>query len=365
MRLDLYVGRRYAVNFLIAFGAFFAVLVALDAIEQGREFETTGIGYGGALGLAALHVPASVYRVSPIVAIIASLWLFRRLARGSELIVARAGGMSGLRILVAPVIAALLIGIAMVTVLNPIVAATKTQYGISTARLGNPTDRALAVGPDGLWLREGTAEGQTVIHAEGSSNDGTRLSGLTVFVFDTARRIIMRITAERAELGDGSWTLYGTKRWDLSGSRNPERSAELDDRLTLDSNLTPKQITEGFGDPDEIAIWDLPAFIDRIEGAGFSALRYRVYLQMEIAKPVLLVAMVLIGAGFAMRHSRFGRTGMMMLLAIISGFALYLLRNFTQILGENGEIPVILAAWVPPVAALLMALGLLLHMEDG
>ncbi|HAW48691.1 MAG TPA: LPS export ABC transporter permease LptG, partial [Roseovarius sp.] len=40
-------------------------------------------------------------------------------------------------------------------------------------------------------------------------------------------------------------------------------------------------------------------------------------------------------------------------------------RNFAQILGENGQIPVALAAWVPPVAALFLAVGLILHLEDG
>jgi lipopolysaccharide export system permease protein len=40
-------------------------------------------------------------------------------------------------------------------------------------------------------------------------------------------------------------------------------------------------------------------------------------------------------------------------------------RNFAQILGENGQIPVMLAAWGPPVATLLLPLGLLLHLEDG
>jgi lipopolysaccharide export system permease protein len=47
------------------------------------------------------------------------------------------------------------------------------------------------------------------------------------------------------------------------------------------------------------------------------------------------------------------------------GFGIYFVRNFAQILGENGQIPVSLAAWAPPVAAILMALGLLLHLEDG
>jgi len=53
------------------------------------------------------------------------------------------------------------------------------------------------------------------------------------------------------------------------------------------------------------------------------------------------------------------------LLALALGFSLFFIRNFAQILGENGQIPVLLAAWGPPVAALLLPLGLLLHLEDG
>ena len=87
--------------------------------------------------------------------------------------------------------------------------------------------------------------------------------------------------------------------------------------------------------------------------------------KQELALPLLLAAMVLVGAGFTMRHARSGRTGIMVLLAIISGFAIFLLRNFAQVLGENGQIPPMLAAWIPPVAAVLLSLTLLLHLEDG
>ena len=68
-------------------------------------------------------------------------------------------------------------------------------------------------------------------------------------------------------------------------------------------------------------------------------------------KILLLVAMVLVAAGFTMRHTRFGRTGVMVLMALGLGFALYFVRNFAQVLGENGQIPPLLAAWGPPSAA--------------
>ena len=41
-------------------------------------------------------------------------------------------------------------------------------------------------------------------------------------------------------------------------------------------------------------------------------------------------------------------------------------KNMTAaVLGENGQIPVLMTAWIPPMTAALFALSLLLHLEDG
>ena len=97
----------------------------------------------------------------------------------------------------------------------------------------------------------------------------------------------------------------------------------------------------------------------------FSPRRHKVWLQTELARPLFLIAMVLVASAFTMRHTRSGGTGIAVLSAVLLGFGLYFIRSFAQILGENGQIPVFLAAWAPPVAAIMLALGLLLHREDG
>jgi lipopolysaccharide export system permease protein len=55
----------------------------------------------------------------------------------------------------------------------------------------------------------------------------------------------------------------------------------------------------------------------------------------------------------------------MILLAVLAGFSLYFIKDLAETMGANGEIPLYVAAWTPEVSAILMALGLLLHLEDG
>jgi lipopolysaccharide export system permease protein len=176
---------------------------------------------------------------------------------------------------------------------------------------------------------------------------------------------VTRTEAATARLEPGAWVLDGARQWDLTAANPGQTAGPEGYGLRLPSDLTADTIRDSFGAAQAVAIWDLPAFIAGLERAGFTARAYKVWYQMELALPLLLAAMVLVAAGFTMRHARSGGTGRMVMLALAAGFFIFFLRNFAQVLGENGQIPILMAAWTPPVAASLMALGLLLHLEDG
>jgi lipopolysaccharide export system permease protein len=365
MTLHLYVARRFLGMVGRVFLVFFGLMLLIDTVEQLRRFSGRGAGIGDALRLALANVPESLYRALPLVVVLASVALFLAFARSSELVAMRAAGRSGLRFLAAPVVAALGVGALMVAVLNPLVAATTRSYERLSAEFGGNGGSTLSVADTGLWLRQGGAEGQTVIQARRTTPDGTGLFDVTFLSFGPGGEPLRRVEATSARLEPGAWVLTGAKTWDL-GQTNPElgaRTAAEGERVPTD--LTPARILDSFGTPATVPVWDLPQFIADLERAGFSATAYRLWLQSELALPLLLAGMVLIAAGFTMRHSRLGRTGPLVLAAVLAGFALFFLRNFAQSLGENGIIPVPLAAWSPPVIAILLPLGLLLHVEEG
>ena len=366
MTLHLYFGRRFLKSVFSVLFIFFAVLMLIGLIEQIRRFGGNDeAGFGTLLVLAILSVPASLYRILPLIMILATLALFLGLARSSELVVTRAAGRSALVSLIAPLLLSVLIGVLAVAAVNPIVAATQKQYETVSARLSGEGS-TLSVSEEGLWLRQGSRDGQTVIHSARSNLDGTMLFDVTFLGYSSEGLPTYRIEADEAELVPGAWDIRNAKEWRFdTGAVIPEVDSFETEKMSLASNLTRSQILDSFGTPSAIPIWELPGFIARLEAAGFSARNHRTFFHMELALPVLLAAMVLVGAGFTMRHTRFGRTGIMVLAALGLGFTLYFIRNFAAILGENGQIPVVLAAWGPPVAAFLLPLGLLLHLEDG
>ena len=364
MILHLYIARRFLRAIGIVTAVFIGILLPIDLAEQLRTIGPDQ-GLGPVFELALLNLPGSLYEMIPLFVLLATLLLFLGLARTSELVVVRASGRSALRSAASPVIVALLLGALAVAVLNPLVAATEQQFDMRTARYLGAEERTVSVSSEGLWLRQGSAEEQTVIRAGATNSDGTHLFDATFFQFDAEGAVIARINARQALLVEGAWELTGARRWPLAGAGNPEAEAESFDSLLLPSTLTREQIRDSFGKPETVPIYELPGFIAQLNQAGFAALQHRVWMQMELSSPLMLAAMVLIGAGFTMRHTRFGKTGIMVLSAILLGFGIFFLRSFAQVLGETGQLPVPLVAWTPPVAAILLALGLLLHTEDG
>ena len=364
MILHRYFSRRFLMTFLGITGVFVAIILFIDLVDQLRRFGGAEAGFGDLLALSLFNLPAAVYRILPLIMILSSIALFLGLARSSEMVVTRAAGRSALKALIGPLVVALGIGLVGVAVVNPIVAGTSKQSEARVDALRGDSS-VLTISATGLWLRKGSAVSQTVIRAQSANLDGTSLRDVTFLTYSPDGLPVRRFHAQQAQLLPGEWKLTDAKIWPLADTAIPEANAEIAAEFAIPSSLTAEEIRNSFGAPSSIPIWALPAFIERLRTAGFSAQRHLVWFHTELALPVFLLSMVMIGASFTLRHQRGGRTGLMVLLAVILAFMVYFIRNFALILGENGQLPAVLAAWAPPLAAIGLSLGVLLHNEDG
>ena len=192
MTLHLYFARRFFRSFMSVLLVFFGIIFLLDLVEQIRRFGNTEASFGQIVALTLLNVPETIYRILPLIMILATLALFLGLARSSELVVTRASGRSALKSLAAPLVVTVLVGVIAVAAVNPIIAATQRQYETLVGRLTGQGASVVSVSREGLWLRQGGASGQTVIRASSSNLDGTELGGVTFYGFDLEGRATYR-----------------------------------------------------------------------------------------------------------------------------------------------------------------------------
>jgi lipopolysaccharide export system permease protein len=370
--LWLYIARRFLTITLATFLAVFTLVIIVDLVELMRANRRGGAGFADLLGMAVLHAPSITITAAPFTVLLASMTCFAILARRSELVITRAAGVSVWRLISPAIVVGALLGVIAFAVYNPIASAFTARFDTLQEKFFDRATSRLALSGKGIWLRQGDDDGQTVIRAQRASGKIDRLWDVSIFQFDAEDQLFRRISARSAVLEDRNWRLNGVLRWDLNDAAASDTAAALAEatatpleRMNIPTDLTVEHIHDSFAAPESISFWKLPGFIKLLEESGFSANRHKMHWYALVSAPIVYVAMVLIGAAFSMRHARFGGLGMMALGCVMAGFGYFFLSDIANALGASGSVPVMVAAWAPPLSAVMLALGLLLHLEDG
>jgi lipopolysaccharide export system permease protein len=171
--------------------------------------------------------------------------------------------------------------------------------------------------------------------------------------------LLERVEATAARLGHGEWLL------DNARTILPGRLPSPPRPMVLPTNMTVTRVQESFAPPDTLSVWALPGFISLLDRSGFSSIRHRLQFQTLLALPLLAGTMTLLAAGFSMRPARRGGVAKMIASGVAAGFALFLISKVAEEFGQSGALPTLLAAWAPAASGLMLAVALLLHLEDG
>lgn len=357
--LSIYIARKFALATLTVLGGMLLLAYLIELIELLRRASGNGLPLTLALEMAALRLALLAQKIAPFAALFGAGYTFVRMTRSNELIVARAAGVSVWQFLMPPLILATAFGALIMGALNPLGSATISRFQELEARHLDGQTSLLAVSATGMWLRQRDEIGQSVIHAQRVTEQGTLLHDVTVYSFAEGNRFARRIDAADASLRDGFWRLRETTSLAPDGAR---RTAET---LEIPTTLTLREIQNSFAPPETLSFWELPRFIAGLEEAGFTAVRHRLHWHASLALPALLASMIVLSACFTLRLTRRGGTAWMLAAGVGAGFMFYVLQDVAMALGQTGGIPVTLAVWAPPLALFLLGSATLLHLEDG
>jgi lipopolysaccharide export system permease protein len=356
-----YFGMRFLITAILVFLGILSLVALVDYIEMMRK--TAGMPNVPASIVAQtslFRVPQIAERIMPFSVLIAAMSCYLNLSRRLELVVARAAGMSAWQFVAPAFLVAFVLGCLATVVYNPIAAALQERSRrLEVEFLGGNADAGLQSTGNGFWLRQRTDEGQSIVNALTSSEQGVRLGGVTIFTYDAEGQFLTRIEAKTAVLERGAWRLNEARIY--SNTAPPRDRPEY----VLKTSLTPAQVRESFANPESVPFWDLPKYIEIADNSGLSAAGYRLQYHKLVAKPLVLASMVLLAAAVSLRFFRFGGVQKMVLSGVGAGFLLYVLSKVTDDLSKAGLMHPVAAAWLPVFVGGLTGLVALLYQEDG
>jgi lipopolysaccharide export system permease protein len=359
--LSVYLSKQFLLWLLIGLGVCAGLVFLLDFVETLRKGAGRELPFGVAIQITFFKLPNLTMQIAPFAFLFGSILTFNKLTRSRELVVIRASGVSVWQFLMPPLMCALLIGFFIIIGFNPLGAAMNYHAEQLENKYLDSSSSLTTVSKSGLWLKQNDeATGtRTIITAAGISPDSRDFNDVTVFNFTRDFDFINRIDAKDATLLDKEWAFR--KAIINVPDKTPEKLAEYH----LPTNLTLAQIQDSFGSPDTMSFWELPDFISMMEASGFSALKHKLHFHTILTTPIILAAMVIIAAVYSLKYSRKGKTGLLILGAVLSGFVFFFITKLTASYGISGNMPIVLAAWTPAGIFILLGISLLLHQEEG
>jgi lipopolysaccharide export system permease protein len=358
--LGRYMAKRFFISIASVFLLFFVLIFFIDFIEILRDGGKKGGASTPMLALITfLRLPAFTELTLPFAVLVGAIGAFLLLSRSSELTIIRSSGMSVWQFLQPGLIVALLLGVFAVTVYNPLAAMAKAYSEKLYADSFGSEKTVMSKRGGGSWLRQDGVDGPSVIYAKAVADRGLSLAGVSLLQFDSNKKFLERIEAQKATLKDGYWQLENAQ------INAPDGQGQFYKLYMVSTFLSPEQASESIGSVESISFWELPRFIEFAEKAGLSSDKYKLYYQSLMAKPLLMAAMVLVAATCSLRAFRFGKIQTMVIMGLSTGFGFFIFSELSRKLGSSGLVSAQVAAWAPIFIAMFLALTVLLNQEDG
>jgi lipopolysaccharide export system permease protein len=353
-----YLTLRFLRAILSVFGTFFFLILTLDFVElMRRAGDSAAATTPSIIQLALYRAPSVAEQIFPFAVLFGGMFALLTLSRKLELVVARSVGISAWQFLQPATLVAGLVGLASIMIYNPVAAELKQRASTLEASLFARTGQV--AGGKEIWIRQRSLDGQAIIRAAAALEGGTGLARVAFFTFSPDGGFSERIEAREAVLYRGYWQLTDARV--TSATEEPQSYSTY----IVATTLEPEQVRQSFTPPDSVGFWSMPAVLDRTSKAGLDTTRYELRYESLKARPLLLIAMILVAASVSLRFFRFGGVTKLVIGGVAAGFVLYVATQLSEELGSSGIVNASVAAWLPAVVGTLLGALALLHQEDG
>jgi lipopolysaccharide export system permease protein len=307
----------------------------------------------GTIALSGIYgLPQNMANMIPAAALFATVFTIGPLSRNSELTAAKAGGISFHRLVMPIFIAAIMAAVATFYISEFATETTARQLELEKERVArNQTTRYHFVfRADDGW----------VYSIANLDTQGKMMRGLVLERQGaTTQYSSLAIAADSASWNDKTqrWTLMNGSSHFLGETKNPV-TARFSTLELKSFDEKPRELLIEPKKPEEMRYAELGRYIDMLRRSGNDTKKLVVEKAIKLALPAACLVIALFGAPLAVSNPRAG-AAMGIAISLGTTVAYLLMINLSKAVGASGVMDPVLAAWVPNLFFLVIALGLL------
>jgi lipopolysaccharide export system permease protein len=352
--LRRYLSRQITGSILLVLVALLMLFSFFDLIYELKDVGGESYRLYAALTFVALSIPGHLYELLPVAALIGTLFALAQLVLHSEYAVMRTSGVSVLNMAVTLLQTGLIFAAA--TFATGEFLAPLSEEAAQKIRLKQTSSVVAQAFRSGLWVKDD----QSFVNVARVLYDAT-LQDIHIYEFDNQYRLRGISQAREARyVHENLWQLREVVQTRFDDSRVlVARIAEQDWR----SVLTPNILSVLLVPPEKMSLWTLYSYVQHLRENKQESTRYEIALWNKLIYPIAVLVMMVLALPFAYMNVREGGLSVKIFIGIMVGLGFHLLNRLFGHVGQLAAWPPFLAAFVPTVAFLAIAIFLIWRLE--
>jgi len=347
---------RYLIGTVLLYSAMvLGVLLTLGGlfvfIGQQDDIGVGDYGAANALLFSLLSLPQQAFELMPIAVLIGALLGLGALARGSELVVVRAAGVSVMRTARAVAMGGFVI-LVFTVALGEFVAPPLQKFARQQKAFSKFSDVSFA-GSGSAWIKDG----ETMISVQEQTGDQL-FGGVFVFRFDGPQQLKSVGQASNATVEQGSreWRLEGYRETRFEGERV---EAIAEPRTMLTTRVDPGFLGLAVSEPRQLPSLDLMRLIRHLHANGLETGTYEFAFWSRIARTCAIIVVALLAVPFAFGPLRTTGAGARMVVGVLIGVAFFLVQRTLESGALVFDLDPVVLAWIPTATLALVTTALM------
>ncbi len=332
-------------NILVVSLVFLCLAFILNILEEIEFFKETENNLQYPIFVTFLNIPSILFDLFPFILLIATQLFFLDSFNKSEIIIYKNFGLSNLKIIKIIALFAFLFGIFLCSVFYTLSSELKYSYLSFKNKFTNDNKYLAVINENGLWIKDEIDNEINIINAESFKNG--LIENVTIVRLSKDFEFINTINARKANIDNNNWILTDVKIHSLNKQSVSHKSYKFFsnfDRLKIDSI---------FSNLSSQSLYKLYFLMSDYKDLGYSTMEIKSHIYKVISLPLYLVVMTLIGS-ILMYNSSYKKSKILVIMVgIISSVLVYYLIYFSNLLGTNENLPLIVSVFLPYILLFL------------
>ena len=342
-----YLLKKFLKKLFLVSGIFLILILIINLIEEANFLKNSETNFITPLILSSLNAPSLLYEMFPFIFLISTQFFFIDIFENREIFTLRQFGMDNFNLLRFLTSVSFVLGFIVIVLFYNFSSLLKNKYLQIKNDYAQDKKYLAVITKNGLWIKDRQIEGTVIINAEKIENEYLINSSITQF--DKNFQITKNIIAERVNIAKKEWILFNAIVTEL------DNSSINHEKIKFKTNFDLERISNLFSDLTSLTYFDLLALEEDYKAIGYSTSEINIQKHRFYSLPFLLSAMTII-AMIIMIYNKFKKKILLNLfIGILFSVLVYYLGNFSNLLGENGKLPLIFSVWLPVLMLLSLS----------